>query len=129
MKGEGALVAILTDESVESSNVATPSGALSHSSHFCSCIMVSPLSVNPLSEDVLPMFGREMIAAYHIRHVIEIVIRMMTEKSIVCVDYADIKQIIECGGILRIGVGMSTNGNAGDAAQKALESLALQGAF
>lgn len=128
MIAERALVVILTSDPAEPADGGMLSGDFPRAEELaCSCIVVSPLSINPLSEDVLPMFGGEMLAAYLIRHVIEILVRWTTEHSIPCIDFADIKAVIGGGGIMRLGIGMSTNGDAGDAAQKAVESLARQG--
>lgn len=125
MIAERALVVILTSDQADSAVGGTLPGDYPRAGEqACSCIVVSPLSINPLSEDVLPMFGEEMLAAYLIRHVIEILVRWMTEHSIVCIDFADIKTAMDGGGMMRLGIGMSTNG---DAVQKAVESLARQG--
>jgi len=126
MIAERVLVVILTSDPAEPAEGGMLSGDFPRAGELaCSCIVLSPLSINPLSEDVLPMFGREMLAAYLIRHVIEILVRW-SEHSIPCIDFADIKAVIGGGGIMRLGIGMSTNGDAGDAAQKAVESLARQ---
>lgn len=128
MMAERALVVIFTSDPSEHPDDG------SHSSHphfgrlACSSVVVSPLSINPLSEDVLPRYGKEMLATYLIRHVIEIVVRWMSEHSIPCIDFADIKAVMDGGGIMRLGVGMNANGEAGDATHKAIESLAWQGA-
>lgn len=128
MIAEGALVVILTSDPANPAEDGMLSGDYPLAGeHACSCIVVSPLSINPLSEDVLPMFGEEMLAAYLIRHVIEILVRWTTEHSIPCIDFADIKAVMDSGGIMWLGVGVSANGDTGDAVHKAFESLARQG--
>lgn len=128
MVAEQALVVILTSDSADPAKGGTLSGDfLRAGEHACSCIVVSPLSINPLSEDVLPMFGEEMLAAYLIRHVIEILIRWTTEQGMPCVDFADIKAVMGGGGMMQLGIGLNTNGDAGDAVQKAVKSLTRQG--
>lgn len=128
MMKEGALVVILTGEPANPAVDGMLSGDYPLAGeHICSCIVVSHLSINPLSEDVLPMFGEEMLAAYLIRHLIEILVRWTTGLSIPFIDFADIKAVMDGGGIMWLGIGMSTNNDASDAVQKALESLARQG--
>ncbi|MBT1075118.1 hypothetical protein [Geobacter grbiciae] len=125
---ERALVVILTRDPAEPAEGGMLSGDFPRAGELaCSCIVVSPLSINPLSEDVLSMFGEEMLAAYLVRHVIEILVRWTTEHSIPCIDFADIKAVLGGGGMMRLGIGMSTNGDAGGAVQKAVGSLARQG--
>lgn len=114
-----ALVLILTSE---------PSGDHQHLEGLaCSCIAVSPLSINPLSEEVLPMFGKEMLATYLTRHVIEMILRLLSPDNLIGIDFADIKTVMGDGGIMRLGIGVSTSSDAGDAVRKAVESLARQG--
>lgn len=128
MFAERALVVILSSDPAKPAEGGMLSGDFPRAGELaCSCIVVSPLSINPLSEDVLPMFGEEMLAAYLIRHVIEILVRWTTEHSIPCIDFTDIKAVISGGEMMRLGIGMSTNGDAGDAVQKAVGSLARQG--
>lgn len=127
MIAERALVVILTSDPANPTEDGMLSGDYPLAGeHACSCIVVSPLSINPLSEDVLPMFGEEMLAAYLIRHVIVILVRWTTEHSIPCIDFADIKAVMDSGGIMRLGVGVSANDDAGDAVHKAVESLVRQ---
>lgn len=128
MVAEQTLVVILTSDPADLAEARTLTGDhLRTGEQACSCIVVSPLSINPLSEDVLPMFGGEMLAAYLIRHVIEILVRWTTEHSIPRIDFADIKAVMGGGEMMRLGIGMSTNDDVSDAVQKAVESLARQG--
>lgn len=128
MVAERALVVIITsDPAAPAEGRMLPGDFPRAGEHACSCIVVSPLSINPLSEDVLPMFGEEMLAAYLVWHVIEILVRWTTEHSIPCIDLADIKTAMDGGGMMRLGIGMSTNGDAGDAVQKAVKGLTRQG--
>lgn len=128
MVTERALVVILTSDPADPAEVRMLSGDFPRAGeHACSCIVVSPLSINPLSENVLPMFGEEMLAAYLIRHLIEILVRWTREQSIPCIDFADIKAVMGGGGMMRLGIGMSANGDAVDAVQKAVVGLTRQG--
>lgn len=128
MMAERALVAILSGEPAEPADSGMLSGYYPFAGeHTCPCIVVSPLCINPLPDEAVAMFGREMLATYLIRYVIEIVARWMSEHSIPCIDFVDIKEVLGGGGIVRLGIGMNTNGNVGDAVQKAVESLARQG--
>lgn len=119
MIAEQALVVILTSE---------PSGDHQHLEGLaCSYIAVSPLGINPLSEEVPPMFGKEMLATYFIRHVIEMILRLLSPDNLIGIDFADIKAVMGGGVIMRLGIGMNTTGDAGDAVRKAVEGLAWQG--
>ncbi len=128
MIAEGALVVILTSEPANPAEDGMLSGDYPLAGeHVCSCIVVSHLSINPLSEDVLPMFGKEMLATYLTRHVIEMILRLLSPDNLIGIDFADIKAVMDGGGIMRLGIGVSTTGDAGDAVRKAVESLARQG--
>lgn len=125
---ERALVVILTSEPANPAVDGMLSGDYPLAGeHACSCIVVSLLSINPLSEDVLPMFGEEILAAYLIRHVIEMILRLLSPDNLTGIDFADIKTVMGGGGIMRLGIGVSITGDAGDAVRKAVESLARQG--
>ncbi|WP_298438489.1 hypothetical protein [Geobacter sp.] len=119
MIAERALVVVLTSES---------SGDYQHLEGLaCSCIVVSPLSISSLSEEVLPRFGKEMLATYLTRHVIEMILRLLSPDNLIGIDFADIKAVMGGGGIMRLGIGVSTTSDAGDAVRKVVESLARQG--
>lgn len=128
MIAERALVVILTSDPANPAVDGMLSGDYPLAGeHPCSCIVASRLSINPLPEETVAMFGREMLSTYLIHHVIEMIIRMLAPDNLISIDFADIKAVMGGGDIMRLGIGMNTNGNASDAVHKAVESLARQG--
>lgn len=73
----------------------------------CTCLLVSPLSLNPLPEDFLPKFGVQMIAGWLICCFIEMFINWNGTENDLDSYLSNLKVAFENGGILRMCEGMS----------------------
>jgi cell division protein FtsZ len=70
----------------------------------------------------------DSLTGYSIRQVISVVTSLITHRTGICIDYADIKTIMRNGNVGRFGVGIGTGTTkARDAAEGALQRLERQG--
>ena len=83
----------------------------------------------PLDEQAPSIFTTAALENYLVRLQASDLARIITERGLICVDFADVRAIMRDGGSAAcLGVGIASGGNApGAAALKALCSLARQG--
>jgi cell division protein FtsZ len=88
--------------------------------------LVSSDSLAALDEAAPQVVTMGAVEEYLVRLVATTIARMTTESGLICLDYADIKAIMNEGGSGAI-VGVGISRDAGEAARKSLQALRRQG--
>lgn len=91
-------------------------------------ILVSKDSIIPLDLNAPQVFDEITMHDYLIRHAIEKVTDLITTKSPMCMDFADVQIIIKGDGVIRCGTGIAMGADRGvSATEKAGNALRQQG--
>ena len=70
----------------------------------------------------------ESLTGYSMRHLITAVTNLITHRTGICIDFADLAKIMQGGSLGRMGVGVASGDHRGEAAAKrAIERLEAQG--
>jgi cell division protein FtsZ len=73
--------------------------------------------------------NHEAMTRYAMRHTVSTITELITERGIICIDFADVAAFLRCGTIGRLGTGVATDSERGKtAAMLAMTRLEDQGA-
>ncbi len=94
---------------------------------FDSLIHVNRSCIVPWDDSIPVTFGNEALLDYLSRHAVHQLTTLITEYSLICVDFADVKAVFSCGGDSFMSIGMAGGvGKGAIAGENALHGLARQ---
>jgi cell division protein FtsZ len=94
---------------------------------FDSLIHVNRNCIVPWDDSIPVTFGNEALLDYLVRHAVHQVTTLIMERSLICVDFADVKTIFSGGGDSFMGIGMAGGAGKGTVAgENALHGMARQ---
>lgn len=92
--------------------------------------MTSAASLVPSTDFLAHPKNRGALAGYAMRHMVATISALIARRSIICIDFADIREIIRAGRVARLGSGVATGPQRGrTAALLACDRLAEQRAM
>lgn len=132
--GEGARIighsareaGVLSLALIDDDNDVSPKSIAKLADAFDTVFAVSDVSLADIQDPLL--VRKDVLAGYSMRHMVTVITNLINQRSLVCVDFADIAMIMRKGSIGRLGVGVASGPARGSTAAKiALERLTTQG--
>jgi len=93
-----------------------------------SFLSISTNSLMPLGDDTPQILSEPALIDYLIRHAVGRIVQCVTERSFICLDFADMKVVLGDGDMTYMGIGIADGPEKGmNAASRAVQGISRQG--
>ena len=93
-----------------------------------SFLCISLNSLMPLDDNTPQILSEPALADHLVRHAVGRIVQCVTERSFICLDFADIKVVLGDGDNTYLGIGIADGPEKGkDAASRAVQGISRQG--